>query len=248
MEPAGSDTPGYSLQARLFKNLQLGRSRKIGKPGAERRSAGTPCPSPPPHRRKDPEGTMEEVVPGIIRWSGIRRRKQVLDRVFSSSQPNLCCSGADPLPSSTPCSSPGSIAGTPEPGSTLRRLRDHLLPYNRAGHIKEKDGEVQPGNTSTAPARAHQLSHQKSSSLPGTEFIEKMLQSSSTKDSGTAKPRGSCQIRDGKEILISSNTYLSPCSPAADALLCSPTSRDVDRPSWSCIVHDDIGNLALEER
>lgn len=163
MEPA--DTAGSSLQARLFRNLQLGRSRKGGKP--ERRSAGTPCPSPPPHRRKEPaEGPgMEEVVPGIIRWSGIRRRKQALDRVFSSSQPNLCCSGADSLPSSAPCSSPGSIASTPEPGSTLRRLRDHLLPSNRS-----KEGEP--------AARAQHLSHQKSSSLPGNERIDLLLPAS----------------------------------------------------------------------
>ncbi|KAM5192463.1 multiple C2 and transmembrane domain-containing protein 1 [Mantella aurantiaca] len=181
MEPA--DTQGSSFQARLFKNLQLGRSRKSGKPGGERRSAGTPCPSPPAPRRKEPEGSMEEVVPGIIRWSGIRRRKQALDRVFSSSQPNLCCSGADSLPASAPCSSPGSIASTPEPGSTLRRLRDHLLPYNRAG--KEKDGEPGEGG----PAKTQQLSHQKSSSLPGNECIEQLLQPSSTKDS--ARHRGS---------------------------------------------------------
>ncbi|XP_072272248.1 multiple C2 and transmembrane domain-containing protein 1 isoform X2 [Pyxicephalus adspersus] len=208
MEPA--DTPGSSLQARLFRNLQLGRSRKSGKPGAERRSAGTPCPSPPPHRRKDPEGSggpMEEVVPGIIRWSGIRRRKQVLDRVFSSSQPNLCCSGADSIPSSAPCSSPGSIASTPEPGSTLRRLRDHLLPYNRPGQSKDREGDVQPGSATPGeakptPARGH-LSHQKSSSLPGTDCIHTMLQPASTRDSN--KP--SCQTKINN--LVNSNAEVS---------------------------------------
>ncbi|XP_068103692.1 multiple C2 and transmembrane domain-containing protein 1 isoform X2 [Hyperolius riggenbachi] len=185
-----ADPPASSFQARLFRNLQLGRSRKSGcsnpgKPGAERRSAGTACPSPPP---ESSGGPLEEVVPGIIRWTGIKRRKQVLDRVFSSSQPNLCCSGADSLPSSAPCSSPSSIASTPEPGSTLRRLRDHLLPYSKAG----KDGDVQQSPAATVPnataAKGQHLTHQKSSSLPGTECLESLiLHSSSTRDSGTAR-------------------------------------------------------------
>ncbi|XP_075037156.1 multiple C2 and transmembrane domain-containing protein 1 isoform X2 [Mixophyes fleayi] len=205
---SGSETQTSSFQARLFKNLQLGRSRKSGgggnssgggKPGAERRSAGTPCPSPPPHRKGNQENSgvhMEEVVPGIIRWSGLKRRKQVLDRVFSSSQPNLCCSVVESLPSSAPCSSPSSIANTPEPGSTLRRLRDHLLPYSKAGQSKERDGDVQhlpaakPGEygSTTPHGRGHHLSHQKSSSLPGTECIEHLLQA-------PAKARASSQTK-----------------------------------------------------
>ncbi|KAM3940689.1 multiple C2 and transmembrane domain-containing protein 1 isoform 2-T2 [Leptodactylus fuscus] len=195
----GSETQtssSSSFQARLFKNLQLGRSRKgagssqnsSAKAGAERRSAGTPCPSPPAARRREQENYMEEVVPGMIRWSGLKRRKQVLDRVFSSSQPNLCCSGVESIPSSAPCSSPGSIANTPEPGSTLRRLRDHLLPYSKTqGPAKDKDGDVrQPAAT---PGRGHQLSHQKSSSLPGTACIDNLLQGSSTSDSDPARHR-----------------------------------------------------------
>ncbi|XP_063820090.1 multiple C2 and transmembrane domain-containing protein 1 isoform X2 [Pseudophryne corroboree] len=191
--PGGSETAAPSFQARLFKNLQLGRSRKNGggkAGGVERRSAaGSPCPSPPLSRRgnqDNSEAHMEEVVPGIIRWTGLKRRKQVLDRVFSSSQPNLCCSGVESLPTSAPCSSPSSIANTPEPGSTLRRLRDHLLPYSKAGQCKDRDGDVQhlpaskPGQPApaTAKARGPHLSHQKSSSLPGTQCIENLLQSS----------------------------------------------------------------------
>ncbi|XP_071995798.1 multiple C2 and transmembrane domain-containing protein 1 isoform X3 [Engystomops pustulosus] len=184
----GSETQpsGSSFQARLFRNLQLGRSKKSAQPrGAEpRRSAGTPGPSPPAARRREQDGYMEEVVPGIIRWSGLKRRKQALDRVFSSSQPNLCCSGVESIPSSAPCSSPGSIANTPEPGSTLRRLRDHLLPHSKSpGAAKDREGDPQQ----LAAARGHQLSHQKSSSLPGTACIETLLQGSSTTDSGRTK-------------------------------------------------------------
>ncbi|XP_073446220.1 multiple C2 and transmembrane domain-containing protein 1 isoform X4 [Dendrobates tinctorius] len=178
----GSETQSSSFQARLFRNLQLGRSRKSAgsnhqsgaKPGAERRTA--PCPSPPAARRREQENYMEEAVPGIIRWTGLKRRRQALDRVFSSSQPNLCCSGVESIPSSAPCSSPGSIANTPEPGSTLRRLRDHLLPHSRTpGPAKDRDGD--------SAATGHQLSHQKSSSLPGTACIENLLLGSSTADS-----------------------------------------------------------------
>ncbi|XP_077145385.1 multiple C2 and transmembrane domain-containing protein 1 isoform X4 [Ranitomeya variabilis] len=178
----GSETQSSSFQARLFRNLQLGRSRKStgsnhqsgAKLGAERRTA--PCPSPPAARRREQENYMEEAVPGIIRWTGLKRRRQALDRVFSSSQPNLCCSGVESIPSSAPCSSPGSIANTPEPGSTLRRLRDHLLPHSRTpGPAKDRDGD--------SAATGHQLSHQKSSSLPGTACIENLLHGSSTADS-----------------------------------------------------------------
>ncbi|CAH2297042.1 Hypothetical predicted protein [Pelobates cultripes] len=128
---------------------------------------------------------MGEVIPGMIRWSGLKRRTQVLDRVFSSSQPNLCCSAVDSLPSSAPCSSPSSIASTPEPGSTLRRLRDHLLPHSRAA--QGRDGSSQQAGTKSPRAPAvcgHQLTHQKSSSLPGTDCIEHLLRPAiSTRDS-----------------------------------------------------------------
>ncbi|XP_069607988.1 multiple C2 and transmembrane domain-containing protein 1 isoform X2 [Ranitomeya imitator] len=187
----GSETQSSSsssFQARLFRNLQLGRSRKSAgsnhqsgaKLGAERRTA--PCPSPPAARRREQENYMEEAVPGIIRWTGLKRRRQALDRVFSSSQPNLCCSAVESIPSSAPCSSPGSIANTPEPGSTLRRLRDHLLPHSRTpGPAKDRDGD--------SSATGHQLSHQKSSSLPGTACIENLLHGSSTADSDPARQR-----------------------------------------------------------
>ncbi|KAM4052091.1 multiple C2 and transmembrane domain-containing protein 1 isoform 2-T2 [Anomaloglossus baeobatrachus] len=204
MEQApGSETQSSSsFQARLFRNLQLGRSRKsagsnnqsAGKAGAERRTA--PCPSPPAARRREQENYMEEAVPGIIRWTGLKRRRQALDRVFSSSQPNLCCSGVESIPSSAPCSSPGSIANTPETGSTLRRLRDHLLPHSRTpGPAKDRDGDglqpPRPGDSAATapPATGHQLSHQKSSSLPGTACIESLLHGASTADSDPTRQR-----------------------------------------------------------
>ncbi|XP_077923175.1 multiple C2 and transmembrane domain-containing protein 1 isoform X3 [Halichoerus grypus] len=211
MEPrtaaAGSPEPAAassSFQARLWKNLQLGVGKSKGSGGGrtggpERRTADTPSPSPPlPGGRRDaPAG----VGGAGSRWSGFKKRKQVLDRVFSSSQPNLCCSSPEPL-------EPGG-AGRTEQGSTLRRrIREHLLPAGKGpATTAGAEGGTPPGGRSPdsapssssassslssspqPPARgdrardegarrrgpeAH-LCHQKSSSLPGTACLEQLL-------------------------------------------------------------------------
>ncbi|XP_067424538.1 multiple C2 and transmembrane domain-containing protein 1 isoform X1 [Emydura macquarii macquarii] len=181
--------PAASFQARLWKNLQLGSKGKSGRSGAERRTAGTPSHTAPPSG-----GSKGDPLPGA-RWSGFKRRKQVLDRVFSSSQPNLCCSGAEPL-------EPGG-----EPASALRRLREHLL-HQGKGRPPPGRPDASPGSSAAsslsssplppaAPARAAKggeeeeegsqagrkgrragahLSHQKSSSLPSTTCLEQLLQ------------------------------------------------------------------------
>ncbi|XP_074239619.1 multiple C2 and transmembrane domain-containing protein 1 isoform X7 [Saimiri boliviensis] len=204
-EPAAASS---SFQARLWKNLQLGVGRsKVGGGGGgraggpERRTADTPSPSPPP-----PGGTRGAPAGGSgagSRWSGFKKRKQVLDRVFSSSQPNLCCSSPEPL-------EPGGAACRAEQGSTLRRrIREHLLPTGK-GPLAAAGaaGGTPPGGRSpdSAPSSssassslssspqppprgdrardegarrrgpgAH-LCHQKSSSLPGTACLEQLLE------------------------------------------------------------------------
>ncbi|XP_057595075.1 multiple C2 and transmembrane domain-containing protein 1 isoform X1 [Hippopotamus amphibius kiboko] len=211
MEPraaaAGSPEPpaaSSSFQARLWKNLQLGVGKSKGGGGGraggpERRTADTPSPSPPP-----PAGRRDALA-GLggagSRWSGFKKRKQVLDRVFSSSQPNLCCSSPEPL-------EPGG-AGRAEQGSTLRRrIREHLLPAGK-GPVAAA-GATPPGGRSpdSAPSSssassslssspqppprgdrarhegarrrgtAAHLCHQKSSSLPGTACLEQLLEPS----------------------------------------------------------------------
>ncbi|XP_009447109.4 multiple C2 and transmembrane domain-containing protein 1 isoform X13 [Pan troglodytes] len=212
MEPraaaAGEPEPpaaSSSFQARLWKNLQLGVGRSKGGGGGraggpERRTADTPSPSPPP-----PVGTGNAPARGSgagSRWSGFKKRKQVLDRVFSSSQPNLCCSSPEPL-------EPGG-AGRAEQGSTLRRrIREHLLPVGKGpAAASGAAGGTPPGGRSpdSAPSSssassslssspqppprgdrardegarrqgpgAH-LCHQKSSSLPGTACLEQLLE------------------------------------------------------------------------
>ncbi|XP_040478022.1 multiple C2 and transmembrane domain-containing protein 1 isoform X11 [Ursus maritimus] len=212
MEPraatAGSPEPAAassSFQARLWKNLQLGVGKSKGGGGGraggpERRTADTPSPSPPlPRGRRD---ALAGVGGAGSRWSGFKKRKQVLDRVFSSSQPNLCCSSPEPL-------EPGG-AGRTEQGSTLRRrIREHLLPAGKGSATTAgAAGGTPPGGRSPdsapssssassslssspqPPARgdrardegarrrgpeAH-LCHQKSSSLPGTACLEQLLE------------------------------------------------------------------------
>lgn len=200
-EPAASP----SFQARLWKNLQLGVGKGKGGGGGrtggpERRTAATPTPSPPPPR------ATQEALAGVgstgSRWSGFKKRKQVLDRVFSSSQPNLCCSSPEAL---EPVG-----AGRAEQGSTLRRrLRELLLPVAKGpataagptgvtppgGHspdsVPSSSASSSLSSSPQPPARGNRvrdegtrrgdsgvhLCHQKSSSLPGTACLEQLLES-----------------------------------------------------------------------
>ncbi|KAF6125707.1 multiple C2 and transmembrane domain containing 1 [Phyllostomus discolor] len=201
-EPAASS----SFQARLWKNLQLGVAKSKGSGssgragGQERRPAATPSPSPPP------PGGRREALAGVggtgSKWIGFKKRKQVLDRVFSSSQPNLCCSSTEALEPGGP--------GRAEQGSTLRRrIREHLLPAGKGSAAAAgAGGGTPPGGRSpdSAPSSssassslssspqppprgdrardegarrrgtAALLCHQKSSSLPGTTNLEQLLE------------------------------------------------------------------------
>ncbi|KAM9587019.1 multiple C2 and transmembrane domain-containing protein 1 isoform 2-T2 [Morphnus guianensis] len=165
----GEPEPAVSFQARLWKNLQLGGKGRSGGGGgggraaAERRTAGPPAP---------PAASGKGVLPPGAKWSGFKRRRQVLDRVFSSSQPNLCCSAAEPL-------EPGG-----ESGSALRRLREHLLPQGKGPPPGRRDdpaaGDEGPKGGKEGRRPGAHLSHQKSSSLPSTACLEQLLQGSPT--------------------------------------------------------------------
>ncbi|KAM4869940.1 multiple C2 and transmembrane domain-containing protein 1 isoform X4 [Urocitellus parryii] len=213
-EPAAASS---SFHARIWKNLQLGVGKSKGggggrSGGPERRTADTPSPSPPPSR-----GTRD-VLAGVgstgSRWSGFKKRKQVLDRVFSSSQPNLCCSSPEPL-------EPGG-AGRTEQGSTLRRrIRDHLLPAVKGpAAASGAAGVTPPGGRSpdSAPSSSSassslssspqppprgdrvqdegarrrgpgvHLCHQKSSSLPGTACLEQLLEPTPPQAKASQRP------------------------------------------------------------
>ncbi|XP_054042246.1 multiple C2 and transmembrane domain-containing protein 1 isoform X1 [Rissa tridactyla] len=162
---AGEPEQAVSFQARLWKNLQLGGKGRSGggRAAAERRTADPPAPAAAGGKGDLPAGA---------KWSGFKRRRQVLDRVFSSSQPNLCCSAAEQL-------EPGG-----ESASALRRLREHLLPQGKGpppGRREDAacgDEGAKGGKEGRRPG-AH-LSHQKSSSLPSTACLEQLLQGSPT--------------------------------------------------------------------
>ncbi|XP_070599124.1 LOW QUALITY PROTEIN: multiple C2 and transmembrane domain-containing protein 1 [Erythrolamprus reginae] len=210
---SGKAGEGESFQSRLWRSLQLGgKAKGSGKAGAERRSADT---SPSLPRSRAPEQPAKvDLLPGGdggAKWSVLRRRRHVLDRVFSSSQPNLCCSSSEPLE-----------AVSAEAGSALRRLREHLLhhPQGKGGQQQQHgrgpdDPPASPSSASSTagpekdrgvvvvggdgafkaeardeppqpPRLGSHLSHQKSSSLPGnTACLEQLLQDSPAK--GKAK-------------------------------------------------------------
>lgn len=221
---AGEGEPASSFQSRLWRSLQLGgkgKGKGSGKAGAERRSADT-SPSLPRSRATEQPAKADllagGVSVGVARWGALRRRKHVLDRVFSSSQPNLCCSSAEPLE-----------AVSAEAGSALRRLRGHLLHYPQSKGGQQQHGRgpddppASPSSVSSAavpekdrvvgedgalkteareeppqpPRLGAHLSHQKSSSLPGnTACLEQLLQDSPAKDKakgpeGSGSPSGS---------------------------------------------------------
>uniref|UniRef100_A0A669QRH0 Multiple C2 and transmembrane domain-containing protein 1 n=1 Tax=Phasianus colchicus TaxID=9054 RepID=A0A669QRH0_PHACC len=175
-EKPSEPEPAVSFQARLWKNLQLGgkgRSGGGGRAAADRRTAEPPAP---------PAGGKADPLPPA-RWAGFRRRRQVLDRVFSSSQPNLCCSAAEPL-------EPGG-----ESGFALRRLREHLLPQGKGPPPARREspaaappppagpnagGEEGPRSGKEGRRPGAHLSHQKSSSLPSTACLEQLLHGSPT--------------------------------------------------------------------
>ncbi|XP_015860564.1 multiple C2 and transmembrane domain-containing protein 1 isoform X3 [Peromyscus maniculatus bairdii] len=222
-EPAASP----SFQARLWKNLQLGVGKGKGGGGGrtggpERRTAATPTPSPPPPRAT--QDALAGVASTGSRWSGFKKRKQVLDRVFSSSQPNLCCSSPEPL-------EPGGAARA-EQGSTLRRrLREHLLPVAKGpATAVGTAGVTPPGGRSpdSAPSSSASsslssspqppprgdrvrdegtrrggsgvhLCHQKSSSLPGTACLEQLLEPASPPVEPIRGPTESQALTKGEE-------------------------------------------------
>ncbi|XP_013925934.1 PREDICTED: multiple C2 and transmembrane domain-containing protein 1 [Thamnophis sirtalis] len=239
---AGEGEPASSFQSRLWRSLQLGgKGKGSSKAGAERRSADT-SPSLPRSRAAEQPAKADLLAGGVVvgsRWGGLRRRKHVLDRVFSSSQPNLCCSSAEPLE--------GVSA---EAGSALRRLREHLLhhPQGKGGQQHGRgadDPPASPSSTSSAaapekervvggdgalkaearekppqpPRLGAHLSHQKSSSLPGnTTCLEQLLEDAPAKGKakgpeGSSSPSGSPRSSKLLQRFGTSNVELPPAEP-----------------------------------
>ncbi|KAK9408400.1 multiple C2 and transmembrane domain-containing protein 1 [Crotalus adamanteus] len=240
----GEGEPALSFQSRLWRSLQLGgKGKGSGKAGAERRSAETSPSLPRSHAMEQPAKAdlLTEGGGAAARWGGLRHRKHVLDRVFSSSQPNLCCSSAEPLE-----------AVNTEAGSALRRLREHLLPHpqgkggQRPGRGSDDTAASSSASSSQLPSAATpekdrvggdgalraeargeppqqsrlgvHLSHQKSSSLPGsTACLEQLLEDSPAKVKAkepecNGSPRSS-KILQRFGLAVTSNVELPPAEP-----------------------------------
>ncbi|XP_066567929.1 multiple C2 and transmembrane domain-containing protein 1 isoform X3 [Amia ocellicauda] len=149
-EGSACEQEALSYQKRIWKNLQEKTKPFLSsKTGSERRSA---------------EGKRE-----TGKWMFMRKKKQVLDRVFSSSQPNLCCSAAVRLDRDK------SLCCTPEPGCSK--------PASGLKQVGPRDAEsaglskqTVAGRGSPKPAVSHLvLSHQKSSSL-GSACFERLVE------------------------------------------------------------------------
>uniref|UniRef100_A0A8B9UM00 Multiple C2 and transmembrane domain-containing protein 1 n=1 Tax=Anas zonorhyncha TaxID=75864 RepID=A0A8B9UM00_9AVES len=113
MEPGkegkpGDAEPAASFQARLWRNLQLGGKRRTAEPPAPASAKGEPA--------------------ATGRWGGLRRRRQALDRVFSSSQPNLCCSAAEPPEQGGEQGPGGGSEPCRRPGAHLSHQKSSSLP------------------------------------------------------------------------------------------------------------------------
>ncbi|KAJ8414945.1 hypothetical protein AAFF_G00024680 [Aldrovandia affinis] len=172
-----------SYQKRMWKNFQEKTKPFLSpKLGSERRSA---------------DGKKETGI-----WMFRKKKKQVLDRVFSSSQPNLCCSAPVPLDGDK------SLCGKPDPTSSQGQALQSLGTATVDPAVKSK----LPGHGSPKLTVSHLvLSHQKSSSL-GSACFEKLV----VEDSGAGGAEE--QLRknasdSGINIVGPSNAEPSPAIP-----------------------------------
>ncbi|KAG7481312.1 hypothetical protein MATL_G00065350 [Megalops atlanticus] len=172
-----------SYQKRMWKNFQEKTKPFLSpKLGSERRSA---------------DGKKETGI-----WMFRKKKKQVLDRVFSSSQPNLCCSAPVPLDGDK------SLCGKPVPVSSQGQGLQQLITANEEATFTSE----LPGHGSPKLTVSHLvLSHQKSSSL-GSACFEKLV----VDDSAVGDPEE--QLRknasdSGINIVGPSNAEPAPASP-----------------------------------
>lgn len=148
-ESTAKGQESLSYQRRMWKNFQVKTKPWLSpKLGSERRSGG------------GAEASKKES--GL--WMFKRKKKQ-LDRVFSSSQPNLCCS-------------------TPAPFDGDKSLGSDPVPVNSAGQHLQQLGAASGPTGSKPELMGHGspkhtvsqliMSHQKSSSL-GSACFEKLV-------------------------------------------------------------------------
>ncbi|XP_030636827.1 multiple C2 and transmembrane domain-containing protein 1 [Chanos chanos] len=172
-----------SYQRRMWKNFQEKTKPFLSpKLGTERRSG---------------DGKKETGL-----WMFKRKKKQVLDRVFSSSQPNLCCStppsleadrslGSNQDPSRGKGQGVSPLASTDGASASKPELSGHGSPKLTVSHLV--------------------MSHQKSSSLGSACFEKLVVDSSACSDEEQLRKNAS---DSGINIVETSNAEsLAPVSP-----------------------------------
>lgn len=144
-----------SYQRRMWKNFQ-GKAKPWLSPklGSERRGAG------------GAEGSKKES--GL--WMFKRKKKQ-LDRVFSSSQPNLCCSTPAPFEGDKSLIGADAVPGTSSGGSDGKSL---LQPLGAASGVTGSKPELTAHGSPKLPVSQLIMHQQKSSSL-GSACFEKLV-------------------------------------------------------------------------
>ncbi|CAI5650654.1 unnamed protein product [Oreochromis niloticus] len=150
-ESTAKGQESLSYQRRMWKNFQEKTKPWLSpKLGSERRGAG------------GAEGSKKES--GL--WMFKRKKKQ-LDRVFSSSQPNLCCSTPAPFEGDKPLGS-DAVPGTSSGGQPL------LQPLGTASGATGSKPELTARGSPKLPTSQLMVYQQKSSSL-GSACFEKLV-------------------------------------------------------------------------
>ncbi|XP_029916700.1 multiple C2 and transmembrane domain-containing protein 1 isoform X2 [Myripristis murdjan] len=151
-ESTSKGQESLSYQRRMWKNFQEKTKPWLSpKLGSERRGAG------------GAEGSKKES--GL--WMFKRKKKQ-LDRVFSSSQPNLCCSTPAPFEGDKKSLGGDAVPGTSGAGKPLQQ------PLGAAAGATGSKPELTAHGSPKLPVSQLIMSHQKSSSL-GSACFEKLV-------------------------------------------------------------------------
>lgn len=152
-DDSAKDPQSTSYQRRMWRNFQEKTKPFLSpKLGSERRSGDA----------KKESGL----------WMFKRKKKQVLDRVFSSSQPNLCCS-------TPPCEQPDSSAG--------KGLGISPLAAADGASVSKPEISVSAHGSPKLLVSHLVMSQQKSSSLGSTCFEKLVVDSAASSEDELAK-------------------------------------------------------------
>ncbi|XP_028270927.1 multiple C2 and transmembrane domain-containing protein 1 [Parambassis ranga] len=205
-----------SYQRRMWKNFQ-GKAKPWLSPklGSERRGAG------------GAEGSKKES--GL--WMFKRKKKQ-LDRVFSSSQPNLCSSTPAPFEGDKSLIGADAVPGTSSSSSDGKSL---LQPLGAASGVTGSKPELTAHGSPKLPVSQLIMHQQKSSSLGSACFEKLVVDTAAVERTGEEEQLRKNASDSGINIVGPSNAELPPQPP-------SPAMYQLD------IVLKKGKNLAIRDR